>query len=124
MTALPVLGLAVLLLVNRVLLPRVVDRAVPFRALLVVNAAALGWVLAHGLPGTGGHGPTRWVVSALLVYHLARFFLARAQARADARDRDRDAERLAAMRTAREGWDGAPSPDGASADDSGGSSSP
>jgi hypothetical protein len=123
-TVLPVLGLAALLLVNRVVLPRVVHRDVPFRALLVVNAAALGWVLAHGLPGTGGHGPTRWVVSALLVYHLARFFLVRAQARAEARDRARDAEMLASMRAARDGWDGAPSPDGGAPADVAGSSTP
>ena len=75
-------------------------------------------------PGTAGHGPTRWVVSALLVYHLARFFLVRAQARAAARDRARDAERRASLRAAREGWDGAPSPDGGSADDADGSSTP
>jgi hypothetical protein len=119
-----VLGLAALLLVNRVALPRVVDRDAPYRALLVVNAAALGWVMAYGLPGTAGHGPTRWVVSALLVYHVARFFLVRAQARAAARDRARDAERRASMRAAREGWDGAPSPDVVSAGDADGSSTP
>jgi hypothetical protein len=96
------LALAALLLVNRVVMPRVAHQAPAFWGLFALNAALLGWVVAMGVPGTGGHGPARWVVAALLTYHLILYVQTRARGRAAATSFEEERALLRQLREARE----------------------
>ncbi len=97
----PLVALAGLLLVNRVVMPRVAHRDVAFAALFTVNLVVLVLVAWKGMPGTGGHGPARWVIVALLVYHLVLYVQTRMRLRDEARSLAEERALLRQMREAR-----------------------
>ena len=98
---LPLAALAGLLLVNRVVMPRTAHQPVAFWSLFGVNVAVLVLVVWRGMPGTGGHGPARWVIAALLVYHLVLYVQTRARLRDEARGLEEERALLRQLREAR-----------------------
>lgn len=91
-------GLAALLAVNRLALPRVAHRDVLFVPLVGVNIVLAGYVALIGLPGLEGVGVVRWVVTALLAMHVALAFSERSKARWNAERDALDEERRRAIR--------------------------
>lgn len=98
---LPLVALAGLLLVNRVLMPRLAPRPAAFWALFGVNVAVLVLVVWKGMPGTGGHGPARWVIAVLLVYHLVLYLQTRARLRDEGHSLEDERALLRQLREAR-----------------------
>ncbi len=67
-----VVGLAVLLGANRLLIPRVALRPRLFWAVQAVTAGLAVGIAVVGLPGLGAFLEVRWLVSGLLVFHVVQ----------------------------------------------------
>jgi hypothetical protein len=67
-----VVGLAVLLGANRLLVPRVARKPRLFWAIQAVTAGLAVGIAAAGLPGLGAFPEVRWLVSGLLVFHVVQ----------------------------------------------------
>lgn len=65
-------ALAALLLANRVLIVRYADRDAVYWPLQVADVAAAGWVAWAGLPGSDHTPVVRWLVAALMVFHVVQ----------------------------------------------------
>lgn len=65
-------GLIVLLTLNRLLLPRLVRLAWAFWPFLALDAAVLVYVGWRGFPGIEAATSARWIVAALLAVHIAQ----------------------------------------------------
>lgn len=88
---LDVLALAALVTVDRLVVPRVLHLPWAFLSIQALNAAGVVYVLGWGLPGIEHVWAVRWLVAALLVFHIGANLSRRAQARWE-RERD-EAER-------------------------------
>jgi hypothetical protein len=65
-------GLAALLGVNRLLVPRIALKPRLFWAIQAVTAGLAVGVAVVGLPGVGGFPEVRWLVSGLLMFHVVQ----------------------------------------------------
>jgi hypothetical protein len=95
-----VVVLAVVLAVNRLIVPATYTRAAAFWALQVMNLSLAVVVVMVGLPGLANYPVVNWMIAGLLAFHafqniaLRRVTLDRAEADAAERERIKQVRRL------------------------------
>lgn len=104
MTAPPVelVVLAVLLLVNRLVIPGQAQNLVVYTLIQLADLLAAAVVLWRGLPGLDAFPVVRWLVAGLLVFHVAQNASIRSRKQHDAEMRTSERELHRTLRQTRE----------------------